>query len=92
MPLASDRGVTVNTLDKSATKGAVIAFTVTNPYHGGKLYIVYNAAEEAINVTLPAGNWDLYVNGTTAGATAIERGLSGAQTIEAVSCYVFVKN
>jgi hypothetical protein len=56
------------------------------------LFIVYNAAESNVNVTLPEGTWDMYINGKAAGATAIESGLSGAQTIDAVSCYVYKKN
>lgn len=91
-PLASDRGTTINVLDAAATKGAVIAFTMTNPYGGEKIYVVYNAGEIDTEIRLPSGNWDLYINGTTAGTTAIKSGLTGAQTIEAVSCYVFVKN
>jgi pullulanase len=65
---------------------------MTNPYTGEKLFIVYNAAESSVNVTLPEGNWDMYINGQKAGATAIESGLSGAQNIDAVSCYVYKKN
>jgi hypothetical protein len=34
----------------------------------------------------------MYINGQKAGATAIESGLSGAQNIDAVSCYVYKKN
>lgn len=92
MPLAADRGKTVNVLDAAATEGAVIAFTMNNPYDGEKIYVVYNAGTEAANVTLPAGSWDLYIDGTTAGTTAIRSGLNGAQTIDPVSCYVFVLN
>ena len=91
-PLASDRGTTINVLDKTATKGAVIAFTMNDPYSDEKIYVVYNASAAATTVTLPAGSWDLFINGTAAGTTAISSGLTGAQTIEAISCYVFVKN
>ena len=87
----SDRGQNVCTLD-AQTNGATIVFTMTNPYTGEKLFIVYNAAESSVNVTLPEGNWDMYINGQKAGATAIESGLSGAQNIDAVSCYVYKKN
>ncbi|MDE5896696.1 MAG: type I pullulanase, partial [Clostridia bacterium] len=92
LPLASDRGTTVNVLDKTATKGAVIAFTMNNPYDDEVIYVVYNAGETSIDVTLPEGSWDLFINGTTAGTTAIQSGLSGAQQIEAISCYVYVKH
>lgn len=90
-PLASDRGTTINVLDKTATKDAVIAFTMNDPYSDEVIYVVYNAGTTDTTVTLPLGSWDLFINGTTAGATAIQSGLAGTQTIEAISCYVFVK-
>ncbi len=90
-PLASDRGTTVNVLDKAATKGAVIAFTMNDPYSDETIYVVYNAGTTETTVTLPYGTWDLFINGTTAGTTAIQSDLTGVQTIEAISCYVFVK-
>jgi pullulanase len=87
----ADRGQSVCTLD-SQTSGATIVFTMTNPYTYEKLFIVYNAAESNVKVTLPEGNWDMYINGERAGATALESGLSGEQNIGAVSCYVYKKN
>ena len=53
------------------------------------LVTVYNAEENAKEYSLPSGNWDLYVNGTQAGATAIESNLSGKQSIDGISCYVY---
>lgn len=91
LPVSAVDGVAVNTLDKTATKGSVIAFTMTNPYSGEKLYIVLNGGTTDVAVSLPEGTWDLCINGETAGAAAISSGLSGEQTIGAVSCYVFVK-
>lgn len=91
LPVASANGVTVNVLDKTATKGAVIAFTMTNPYNGEKLYIVLNAGASEVEVALPDGTWDLFIDGETAGTAAISSGLSGRQKIGSVSCYVYVK-
>ena len=69
--------------------GAFVAFTITNGSE--QLLIVYNAETEAKSLTLPEGNWDLYINGTQAGATAISTGLTGTQSIAGISCYVFKK-
>jgi pullulanase/glycogen debranching enzyme len=88
---SADRGQNVCTLD-AQTNGALIAFTMTNPYTREVLFVVYNANESNVNVTLPDGVWDLYVNGEQAGATAIESGLTGQQNIDKVSCYVYKKN
>ncbi|MBQ7407750.1 MAG: type I pullulanase [Clostridia bacterium] len=89
LTVASDRGTMVCAAD-SQSSGALLALTMTNPYNTGeKLFIVYNAGLSNVNVNLPQGTWDLYVNGQTAGATAIATGLSGSQTIEKISCYVY---
>ena len=88
---AADRGQNVCALD-AQTSGALIAFTMTNPYTGEVLFIVYNANETNVNVTLPEGDWSLYVNGARAGTEVIANGLSGEQNIDAISCYVYKKN
>ena len=71
------------------TDGALISFTMKSGSE--ELFIVYNANETAKSVTLPSGNFDLYINGTTAGTTALQTDLTGAQQVDAISCYVFVK-
>ena len=72
-------------------QGAFVSFTMTNPYTGEQLFVVYNAAAPALTVALPEGNWDLYVTGTQAGDTAIQSGLSGNFEVDGISCYVFKK-
>ncbi len=69
--------------------GAFVALTMTNLDTNEKLLIIYNAEETAKNYTLPAGNWDLYVNGTQAGASVIAEDESGAKSISGLSCYVY---
>ena len=69
--------------------GAFVAFTVTDTDTNEKLLIIYNAKETDYDFTLPSGGWDLYVNGESAGARALQTGVSGAQKIAAVSCYVY---
>lgn len=70
------------------TNKASVAFTMSIGTNE-KLFIVYNANETAVEYTLPTGSWNLYVNGTQAGTTAIQENLTGAQTIDGISCYVF---
>lgn len=74
-----------------SAKGAFLSFTMTHPSSGEQLLVIYNAEEESKQVSLPAGSWDLYVNASRAGSTAIESGLSGSQTVEKLACYVFKK-
>ena len=74
-----------------SAKGAFLSFTMTHPSSGEQLFVIYNAEEESKQVSLPAGSWDLYVNASRAGSTAIESGLSGSQTVEKLARYVFKK-
>jgi len=72
-----------------AGEGALLAFTIT--YGGETVLVVYNAAAEAKSLALPSGSWNLYINGTAAGTTAIESNVSGTVSISSVSCYVYKK-
>ena len=85
--LASVNAQTCTIVTKS---GAFVAFTITNP-NGEQLLVVYNATTDAKKLTLPAGSWNLYINGSQAGTTAISTNLSGEQSITGISCYVFKK-
>ncbi len=69
--------------------GATVSFTMKAG--DDELFVVYNAEEKAKSVTLPAGNWTLYIDGVTAGTTALQSNLSGEQEIGSVSCYVYAK-
>ena len=69
--------------------GAFVALTMTNLDRNEKILVIYNAGDKAYEYTLPAGQWNLYINGTRAGATAIESNLGGKQSIAAISCYVY---
>ena len=69
--------------------GAFVALTMTNLDTNEKILVIYNAGDKAYEYTLPAGQWNLYINGTRAGATAIESNLGGKQSIAAISCYVY---
>ncbi len=89
LPVASENGEAVVKLVKRS--GALLAFTMTNPYTGEQLFVVYNAKQSAETITLPEGGWDMYVSGTKAGATAIRTGLSGEFSADGISCYVFKK-
>ena len=82
--------VTAQTCKIVEKNGAFVAFTITNP-NGEQLLVVYNANSAAKSLNLPAGSWNLYINGTQAGATAISTNLSGSQSIDGISCYVYKK-
>lgn len=69
--------------------GAFAVFTVTNPATGEKLLIVYNAKTTESTFTLPAGSWNLYIDGERAGTSVLAQDLTGEQTVSPISCYVY---
>ncbi len=75
----------------SQTGGALIVMEMAALDGSETLLIVYNASESDKNITLPDGSWNLYVSGMTAGTEAIESGLTGTQSVAAISCSVYKK-
>lgn len=69
---------------------ALIMYTVTDTANGEELLIVFNGEANAVNRTLPEGEWVRYIDGTRAGIEQIDV-CSGAMTFNAISCSVFVK-
>ena len=73
--------------------GAFVAFTITKGTE--KLLIIYNPNETAVEYTLPAGGWGLFVNGTTAGVIPIGNQVVSTTSspakvsIAGISCYVY---
>ena len=67
-----------------------------NAFHikGGEidddLFVIFNPRKETTTVTLPEGNWDVYVDGVKAGTTVL-RTVEGSVTVDAISAMVLVK-
>lgn len=71
----------------------VVAYTISNHANGDtaeKIAVIYNANDKAVNVKLPAGTWDICVNGTTAG-TASAGTASGSVSVDGISAMVLVQ-
>ncbi|MCD8371759.1 MAG: type I pullulanase [Clostridia bacterium] len=74
----------------SQTTSTLIVMEMTALDNSETLLVVYNASENDATITLD-GSWDLYVSGMQAGASAIESGISGTQTVAGISCSVYKK-
>lgn len=71
----------------------VVAYTIENSPNGEtaeSLYVIYNANKESVQITLPNGNWDVYVNGEKAGTDVIET-VSGKVEVSGISAMVLAK-
>ncbi len=71
--------------------GAAVAFTITNASNTSeKLLIIYNPTANAKQFTLPAGSWNLYINGTNAGTTVLGTAAGGSSvSVAGISCHVY---
>ena len=75
--------------ENSKNKGAFIAVTIADRATGEKLLVIYNGNENAVDYALPAGSWNLHIDGTRAGAAVLQSGVTGNQSIAGLSCYVY---
>ena len=55
-----------------------------------ELYLIFNANNEVKKLTLPDGNWNVYVDAKQAGTTALQS-LSGEITVDAISALILMK-
>ena len=72
---------------------AVLAFHIAAGANGEEndLVVIFNPLTEAANVTLPAGQWSICINGQQAGVEALGT-VSGTATADAISALVLVKS
>ncbi|BBF44596.1 glycogen debranching enzyme / pullulanase [Lachnospiraceae bacterium KM106-2] len=73
----------------------VIAYTVNGSFVKGEtseqLLVIYNPNNYSSTITLPKGNWNLYINDTKAGITPIEKNINSYVQVPAISCMVLTK-
>lgn len=71
----------------------VVAFDIQGGVGGetaDELFVIFNANESETNVTLPDGNWNIYINADKAGTEALET-VSGSAAVEPISAMVLVR-
>lgn len=71
----------------------VVAFSISGQPNGEsakELCVIYNARKESTKVSLPEGNWDIYVNEDSAGTKSLGQA-SHEVEVFAVSCMVLAR-
>lgn len=71
----------------------VVAYTIEGSPNGetaDKLAVIFNANKEAVNVPLPAGEWDICVNGEKAGCASLGTAVDNV-SVEGISAMVLVQ-
>ena len=73
--------------------GNVLAFHIAAGANGEEndMFVIFNPRRETTTVTLPEGQWTIYINGEEAGTTALGNA-SGSVTVDAISAMVLVKS
>ena len=77
----------------SGTPANVVAVQIKGGVNGETsdgLFVVFNANNAQQTVTLPEGNWNVYIDGENAG-TQVLRSVSGTAAVDPISALVLVK-
>ncbi len=71
----------------------VVAYTIRDTIRsqGEEILIIYNPNEEDVEIDLPSGVWDVYVNNEQAGTKRIETISDASITVERISAMCLVK-
>lgn len=73
----------------------VVAFQIDGGVNGevsNGMFVIFNANNADVKITLPEGAWDVCINGETAGTEILETVTEGKVTVPPISAMVFVKN
>ena len=91
--LTTTAEVNANVTALSGLAANVTAFKINGGINGEKsdgLFVAFNPNKTATTVTLPAGNWNIYINGEKAG-TEVLGSAQGTVTVAPISTVVLVK-
>lgn len=71
----------------------IVGYTISNHANGDtaeKITVIFNGNAEAVDVKLPAGTWDICINGTTAGTASLGTA-EGSVSVPGISAMVLVQ-
>ena len=91
--LSTSAEVDANVTKVSGLPANVVAVQIKGGANGETsqgLYLVFNANKAQQTVTLPEGNWNVYIDGKSAGTEAL-RSVSGSVAVDGISAMVLVK-
>lgn len=93
--MTSAEDVAANITPVEGLDANLLAFDIKGGANGDiatdGMFVIFNANNEAKEVTLPNGCWDVYINGEKAGTEVIETIKTGVATVEPISAMVLVK-
>lgn len=87
--------VKANIMPVEGLESNVVALQINGGVNGETsdgLFVIFNANNAQTKVTLPAGTWDVYINGEQAGTEVLSSIKEGTVTVEPISAMVLVKS
>jgi pullulanase len=91
MTTAADVSANITAIDGLA--GKTTAFQIASGANGDSaegIFVIFNPAKEAVEVALPAGNWNVYIDAEDAGTTAL-RSVEGNVSVAPISAMVLIR-
>ena len=91
--MTTNADVTANITAVDGLVGKTTAFQIAGGANGDSaegIFVIFNPAKEAVDVTLPEGNWNVYIDAEDAGTTAL-RSVQGNVSVDPISAMVLIR-
>lgn len=93
--LTNAEDVKNNVVPISGMDANVAAFQINGGVNGetaNSIFVIFNANKEGVQVELPEGKWNMYINGEKAGTEVIQTIKNGKVTVDGISAMVLAQD
>ncbi len=93
--LTDAASVRSNVIPAKGMSSNVVAFRINGGVNGETaeaLYVIFNANNEAVEVELPEGKWNVYINGEKAGTEVLQTIKDGKVSVDGISAMVLAQD
>jgi pullulanase len=91
MTTADAVAANITVVEGLANKATAFQFAANaNGDSAESIFVVFNPSKEALDVTLPEGNWNVYIDAEDAGTTAL-RSVEGTVNVAPISAMVLIR-
>ena len=93
--LTNAEDVKNNVIPISGMDANVAAFQINGGVNGetaNSIFVIFNANKEGVQVELPQGKWNMYINGEKAGTEVIQTIKNGKVTVDGLSALVLAQD
>ncbi len=93
--LTNAEDVKNNVIPISGMDANVAAFQINGGVNGetaNSIFVIFNANKEGVQVELPQGKWNMYINGEKAGTEVIQTIKNGKVTVDGISAMVLAQD